>query len=91
MHPRNSRCRFCAEAKRALEKRGVSYEEISIEVNSKTAADVKWLSGSAGIVPVLIIGDEVKVGFGGRLNRLVYGGLPRKNGNRFFLRIICSL
>jgi glutaredoxin 3 len=58
-------CRFCAEAKRDLEERGVSYEEISTEGNPRAVEDVLRLSGGSGIVPVLVRGDEVKVGFGG--------------------------
>jgi C_GCAxxG_C_C family probable redox protein len=58
-------CPFCAEAKHDLEERGVPYEEISIEGNPKAVAEVMRLSNGAGIVPILVIGDEVKVGFGG--------------------------
>jgi C_GCAxxG_C_C family probable redox protein len=58
-------CHFCAEAKRDLEERGVSYEEISTEGNPRAVEDVLRLSGGSGIVPVLVRGDEVKVGFGG--------------------------
>lgn len=58
-------CRFCAEAKSDLEERGVLYEEISTEGNPKALEEVMRLSGGSGIVPVLVSGDEVKVGFGG--------------------------
>jgi C_GCAxxG_C_C family probable redox protein len=58
-------CRYCAEAKRDLEERGVSYEEISTEGNPQAVEIVQRLSSGSGIVPVLVIGDEVKVGFGG--------------------------
>jgi C_GCAxxG_C_C family probable redox protein len=58
-------CRFCAEAKQDLEERGVVYEEISTEGNPQALEDVMRLSGGSGIVPVLVSGEEVKVGFGG--------------------------
>lgn len=58
-------CPFCADAKQDLKERGVSYEEISIEGNPKAAEKVMQLSNGAGIVPIMVSGDEVKVGFGG--------------------------
>jgi C_GCAxxG_C_C family probable redox protein len=58
-------CPFCTAAKQNLKERGVSYEEISIEGNPKAAEEVMQLSNRAGIVPIMVSGDEVKVGFGG--------------------------
>jgi glutaredoxin 3 len=58
-------CPFCAEAKQDLEERGLYYEEISIEGNPKAVEEVMHLSRGTGIVPILVNGDEVKVGFGG--------------------------
>jgi glutaredoxin 3 len=58
-------CRFCAEAKRDLEERGVPYEEISIENNPEAEKEVIRLAGENRVVPVLVSGGEVKVGFGG--------------------------
>lgn len=58
-------CPFCAKAKQDLEERGVFYEEIGIEGNPKAMDEVTRLSNGSGIVPILINGDEVKVGFGG--------------------------
>ena len=58
-------CPYCAAAIKDLEGRGVSYEEISIEGNAKAAEEVRRLSNGEGIVPILVSGDEVKVGFGG--------------------------
>jgi len=58
-------CPYCAEAKNDLEERGVPYEEISIEGNQKAYDEVMRLSNGTGIVPILISGDEIKVGFGG--------------------------
>lgn len=58
-------CPFCAAAKQDLEERGVPYKELSIQDNPKVAQEVMRLSKGEGIVPILVIGDEVKVGFGG--------------------------
>ena len=58
-------CPYCAAAKRDLEERGVPYEEISTENNPKAVEEVKRLSGGKSIVPVLVSGEEVKVGFSG--------------------------
>ena len=58
-------CPFCAKDKQDLEERGVPYKELNIEDNPKVAEEVMRLSGGQGIVPILITGAEVKVGFGG--------------------------
>lgn len=58
-------CRFCDEAKRDLEERGVPYEEISIENNPEAEKEWIRLAGANKIVPVLVTDGEVKVGFGG--------------------------
>ncbi len=58
-------CRFCAEAKRDLEERGVPYEEISIENNPEAEKEWLRLAGAQKIVPVIVMDGEVKVGFGG--------------------------
>ena len=58
-------CPYCAAAMQDLEKRGASYEEVSIENNPEAVEEVKRLSDGKGIVPVLVSGDKVEVGFGG--------------------------
>jgi glutaredoxin 3 len=58
-------CPFCAAAKQDLEERGVPYKELSIQDNPEAAQEVMRLSNGKGIVPILVIGEEVKVGFGG--------------------------
>jgi C_GCAxxG_C_C family probable redox protein len=58
-------CPYCAAAKQDLEERGVTYEELSIQDNPKVAQEVMRLSDGKGIVPILVIGEEIKVGFGG--------------------------
>ncbi len=58
-------CRFCDEAKRDLEERGVPYEEINIENNPEAEKEWLRLAGENKIVPVIVMDGEVKVGFGG--------------------------
>jgi glutaredoxin len=58
-------CRFCDEAKRDLEERGIPYEEISIEDNPEAEKEWLRLAGANKIVPVIVSDGEVKVGFGG--------------------------
>lgn len=58
-------CPFCAAAMKDLDDRGVSFEEISIEDNATAAEEVKRLSNGEGIVPIVVSGAEVTVGFGG--------------------------
>jgi glutaredoxin 3 len=58
-------CPYCAAAKQDMEERGVPYEEISTENNPKAVEEVMRLSNGKGIVPILVSGEEVKVGFGG--------------------------
>lgn len=68
-------CRFCEEAKRDLEERGVPYEEISIENNPKEEKEWMRLAGDNKIVPVLVTDGKVKIGFGGG-ERSKYGSVP---------------
>jgi len=58
-------CPYCAAARQELEERRVPYEEISTENNTKAVEEVMRLSDGKGIVPILVSGEEVKVGFGG--------------------------
>ena len=58
-------CPYCAAARQDLKERGVPYEEISTENNPKAVEEVMRLSDGKGIVPILVSGEEVKVGFGG--------------------------
>ena len=58
-------CPYCAAARQDLEERGVPYDEISIKDNPKAVEEVMRLSDGKGIVPILVSGEEVKIGFGG--------------------------
>jgi len=58
-------CPYCAAAKKDIEERGVQYQEISTDDNPQVVAEIRRLSKGSGIVPVIVTGEEVKVGFGG--------------------------
>ena len=58
-------CPYCAAAKHDLSGRGLSYEEINVESNPEARAEVMRLSAGTGVVPILVEGDKVTVGFGG--------------------------
>jgi C_GCAxxG_C_C family probable redox protein len=60
----SANCPPCDEAKKDLEERGVPYEEISIEGNPRAVEEVMRLSNGTGIVPIIVTGQEVKIGFG---------------------------
>ena len=60
----SANCPPCDEAKKDLEERGVPYEEISTVDNPKAVEEVMRLSNGTGIIPIIVTGQEVKVGFG---------------------------
>ncbi|MFA5267730.1 MAG: Uxx-star family glutaredoxin-like (seleno)protein [Methanoregula sp.] len=63
-------CQYCRMAKAFLEKHGVPYENIDVGSDNKAAEKMVELSGQRG-VPVIVIDDEVIVGFDSqRLNEL---------------------
>jgi glutaredoxin len=48
-----------------LDSQGTTYQEISTHHNPKAVAEVMRLTQGEGIVPVVVAGDKVQVGFGG--------------------------
>jgi NADH-quinone oxidoreductase subunit M len=57
-------CPFCQAAKEDLQKRGIHYEEIDISENAEAEGQVLKLAGKK-VVPVIVEGEKVTVGFGG--------------------------
>ncbi|HNU70487.1 MAG TPA: glutaredoxin family protein [Thermodesulfobacteriota bacterium] len=55
-------CPHCHEAKAYLSKKGIDYEDIDVSKNKQAAKEMIDLSGSRS-VPVLVINDEVIIGF----------------------------
>jgi len=69
-------CQYCRMAKAFLDKHGVPYESIDVGADSKAAEKMIGLSGQRG-VPVIVVDDEVIVGFDSqRLNELFGEATP---------------
>ncbi len=58
-------CPYCAAAKKHYTEQGTAFNEI--DINAEEGAKDKLLEITKGerIVPVIIEGDDVKLGFGG--------------------------
>lgn len=55
-------CPYCKLAKEFLKESGVSYEDVDVAANPSAANEMVKVSGQMG-VPVLMIGDQVIVGW----------------------------
>jgi len=58
-------CPYCAAAKDDLKKRGVEYDEFDVKADPKNAQAALEYSGGQRIVPIIVTGDDIKLGFGG--------------------------
>jgi len=58
-------CPYCAAAMDDFRKRDISFTEINVSKNPEVISKVLKLTGGERIVPVIIDGDKVKIGFGG--------------------------
>ena len=58
-------CPFCEAAMEDLRSKGIEYEDISGPGNSEALAELARLTKGENIVPVIVDGDRVEVGFGG--------------------------
>ena len=56
------RCSYCHHVKDFLDKRGVKYTEYDVSVDKDAADEMVRKSGQMG-VPVVIVGDQIIVGF----------------------------
>ena len=64
-------CPFCQRAKAFLKERGVEFEVIDLGVDRDKVEEMVKISGQMS-VPVIVIGDEVVVGFDqAKLERLL--------------------
>ncbi|MGB9176749.1 MAG: Uxx-star family glutaredoxin-like (seleno)protein [Methanoregula sp.] len=71
-------CQYCRMAKAFLDKHGVPYESIDVGADSNAAEKMIELSGQRG-VPVIVVDDEVIVGFDSqRLNELFGTASPEE-------------
>jgi len=55
-------CHFCTLAKKYMADKGVAYTEHDVAQDEKAAEEMVKKTGQMG-VPVIIIGDEIVVGF----------------------------
>jgi len=55
-------CPWCHRAKEFLDEIGVEYEDINVAENQEAAQEMVEKSGQRG-VPVIMIGDDIIVGF----------------------------
>lgn len=55
-------CPYCTMAKQHLSSKGVAYKDIDVSVDKAAADEMVKVSGQMG-VPVIVINDEVLVGF----------------------------
>ena len=58
-------CPYCAAALEDLKKRGVSYTEFDVTSSKKSADDALKHSKGQRIVPIIVTGSEVQLGFNG--------------------------
>lgn len=55
-------CPYCLQAKNYFESKNIDYEEIDVSRDQKAAKEMMEISGQMGM-PVIIINDQVVVGF----------------------------
>jgi len=55
-------CPYCKRAKEYLSRKGISYQEYNVAVDRDRAKEMIQKSGQMG-VPVIIVDNEVMVGF----------------------------
>ena len=58
-------CPYCAAAKDHYNGNGIAFDEINVIGNDEAQKKVLELSGGEKIVPGVVDGDEVKIGWGG--------------------------
>lgn len=55
-------CPHCRNAKAYLDQKGIRYKDIDVGANKEAAKEMIAISGSRN-VPVIVIGNEIVVGF----------------------------
>lgn len=58
-------CPYCASAKKHYDEQGIAYQEIDVHDVAGAQEKVLDLTRGERIVPVIVEGDQVKIGFGG--------------------------
>jgi glutaredoxin 3 len=57
-------CPFCKAAKEDLDRKGIKYREIDVSKDAEELEKMLRISGKR-LVPVIVNGENVTVGFGG--------------------------
>jgi glutaredoxin len=58
-------CAYSAAARNDLISRGVDYQEVDVTASQEAMDTLARLTGGEMMVPVLVEGDEVRIGYGG--------------------------
>ena len=58
-------CPYCAAAKEDLSKRKVDFEEFDVTAGAQYEAEALQFSKGQRMVPIIVTGDDVRVGFDG--------------------------
>jgi len=58
-------CPYCKAAKDHYTQNGIPFKEIDVIENPAAQKEVLGLTGGKRKVPVIVTGDEVKIGWGG--------------------------
>lgn len=85
-----SYCGYCVRAKQLLERKGVAYTEIRVDLDPAARAQMEHRSGGRRTVPQIFIGDRHVGGFddlhaldrAGELDRLLGTAHPPSNPDK---------
>ncbi|MCP4634489.1 MAG: glutaredoxin family protein [candidate division Zixibacteria bacterium] len=58
-------CPYCAAAKEDYAKRNIAFTEVNITEKPDEKSKILELTGGERIVPVIVDGPDIKIGFGG--------------------------
>ena len=58
-------CPYCAAAKEDMERRGIAYDELDVKKTPGAGDEAQKLANGRRVVPVIVEGDKVTLGFNG--------------------------
>ena len=58
-------CPYCAAAREDLSKRNVDFEEFDVTAGAQYESEALKYSKGQRMVPIIVTGDDVRVGFNG--------------------------
>ena len=56
-------CGYCTQAKEFLTQKGIDFTVFDVTSDPAALQEMKTVSGGARSVPVIVVGDEVLIGF----------------------------